>query len=117
MVISQGEIYWVELGTPRGSAPGYRHPMVIIQNDAFNRSRINTVLACALTSNLARAQSPGNVLLRRGEAGLPKPSVVNVTQMLTIDKTDLGPRIGTLSRARVREILDGIALLLQPIEP
>lgn len=115
-MIVQGDVYWVDLGTPAGSAPGYRHPLVVVQNDAFNRSRINTVVVCALTSNLARAAAPGNVLLRKGEANLPRRSVVNVSQLVTIDKLALSKKIGTLSKTRVREILDGVALVLVPTE-
>jgi len=110
----QGDVYWVDLGPPDRSGPGYRHPLVVVQNDAFNRSRISTVVACALTSNLARSAAPGNVLLRKGEPNLPRRSVVNVSQLVTVDKTALVEKIGTLSRARVREILDGIALVLVP---
>ncbi len=115
-MIVQGDVYWVDLGQPAGSAPGYRHPLVVVQNDAFNRSRINTVIVCALTSNLARAASPGNVVLRKGEANLPRRSVVNVSQLVTVDKAALTKRIGTLSKVRVREVLDGIALALVPTE-
>jgi mRNA interferase MazF len=115
-VIRQGDIYWVDLGPPTGSAPGYRHPCVVIQNDLFNRSRINTVVVCALTSNLKRAKAPGNVLLNVGEGNLPKRSVVNVSQILTVDKSQLGEQIGRLSAQRVRQILDGIRLVLEPRE-
>jgi mRNA-degrading endonuclease toxin of MazEF toxin-antitoxin module len=80
----QGDVYWIDLGAPSGSGPGYRHPHVVIQNNVFNRSRINTVVVCALTSNLRRAQAPGNVLLEVGEANLPKQSVVNVSQIFTV---------------------------------
>ncbi len=114
MVIEQGDVYWINLGEPSGSGPGYRHPHVVVQNDAFNRSRINTVVVCALTSRLDRARMPGNVLLDAMEADLPKQSVVNVSQIFTVDKADLGERIGALSAERVREIVAGIALLLEP---
>jgi mRNA interferase MazF len=114
MVIYQGDVYWVDLGESRGSAPGYRHPHVVIQNNLFNRSRINTVVVCVITSNLRRATAPGNVLLEKGEANLPKPSVVNVSQIFTVDKTDLVERIGSLSPQRVRQILDGLRLLTEP---
>lgn len=117
MVIAQGDVVWVDVGEPSGSDPGYRHPHVVVQNDVFNSSRINTVIVCALTSNLKRAMVPGNVLLRMGEAGLPRQSVVNVTQIFTVDKRDLGEKIGTLSQARVREILDGVHLALEPRTP
>jgi mRNA interferase MazF len=116
MVINQGDIFWIELDEPSGSEPGYLHPHVIIQNNLFNRSRINTVVACVLTSNLRRANSPGNVLLEAGEADLPEQSVVNVSQILTIDKSQLGEKIGTLSAERVRQILDGIRLVVEPRE-
>ena len=116
MVINQGDIFWIELDEPSGSEPGYVHPHVIIQNNLFNRSRINTVVVCVLTSNLRRANSPGNVLLEAGEADLPEQSVVNVSQILTIDKSQLGEKIGTLSAERVRQILDGIRLVVEPRE-
>jgi mRNA interferase MazF len=116
MVISQGDVYWVDLGEPVGSAPGFLHPHVVIQNDAFNRSDIRTVVVCALTSNLKRAAAPGNVLLDVGEANLPKQSVVNISQVFTVDKSQLGDKIGLLSTRRVRQILDGVQLLLDPIE-
>jgi mRNA interferase MazF len=116
MVISQGDVYWVDLGEPVGSAPGFLHPHVVIQNDAFNRSDIRTVVVCALTSNLKRAAAPGNVLLDVGEANLPKQSVVNISQVFTVDKSQLGEKIGLVSTRRVRQILDGVQLLLDPIE-
>ncbi len=114
MVISQGDVFWIELEEPSGSEPGYRHPHVVIQNNVFNQSRINTVVVCALTSNLRRAKAPGNVLLEKGEANLPKQSVVNVSQIFTVDKRDLDAKIGTLSRRRVRQILDSICLVIEP---
>ena len=113
-MIRQGDVYWVDLGEPRGSAPGYRHPHVVIQNDLFNRSRINTVVVCVITSNLKRAAAPGNVLLEKDEANLAKRSVVNVSQIFTVNKADLAERIGTLSPQRVRQILDGVRLLTEP---
>ena len=116
MVIKQGDVYWVNLGTPRGSAPGYRHPHVVVQNNLFNASRISTVVVCALTSKVRYANVPGNVLLNKGEAQLPKASVVNVSQVFTVDKSDLDEKIGTLSEKRVRDVLDGMALVLQPRE-
>jgi mRNA interferase MazF len=114
MVIEQGDVFWVDLGDPSGSGPGYRHPHVVIQNNLFNRSRINTVVVCVITSNLKRAQAPGNVLLKKGEANLPKPSVVNVSQIFTVDKSELVEKMGTLSPQRVRQILDGIRLITEP---
>jgi mRNA interferase MazF len=114
MVINQGDVFWIDIDEPSGSAPGYRHPHVVIQNNIFNRSRINTVVVCALTSNLRRAEAPGNVRLEPGEANLTKPSVVNVSQIFTVDKSDLIDKIGTLSDQRVQEIIAGINLLLTP---
>ena len=116
MVIEQGEIYWVDLGEPSGSEPGYRHPHIVIQNNLFNSSKINTVVMCALTSNLKRGLSPGNVLLKKGEANLPKKSVVNITQIYTVDKNDLYEKIGKVNSDRVTEILSGIHLLIEPRE-
>lgn len=114
MNIRQGEIFWVDLGEPRESEPGYRHPHVVIQNNVFNRSRINTVVVCALTSNLKRAAAPGNVLLKKGEGNLPKDSVVNISQLVTVNKSDLVEKIGSLSRQRLDQIIDGIRLLTEP---
>lgn len=116
-MIQQGDVYWIALGEPRGSEPGYHHPHVVIQNNVFNRSDIKTVVVCALTSNLKRAKAPGNVLLDPGEANLPKRSVVNVSQILAVDKAQLSEKIGSLSAQRVREILDGIKLVLEPRDP
>ncbi|MBI5558735.1 MAG: type II toxin-antitoxin system PemK/MazF family toxin [Deltaproteobacteria bacterium] len=116
MVIEQGEIYWVDLGQPAGSEPGYRHPHLVIQNNLFNASKINTVVVCALTSNLKRAQAPGNVLLNNGEANLPKKSVVNISQIYTVNKDDLVEKIGKVSEKRFNEILAGLRLLTEPRE-
>jgi len=117
MVINQGDIYWIELDEPEGSEPGYSHPHVIVQNNLFNHSRIRTVLVCPLTSNIKRANAPGNVLLEKGESNIPKQSVVNVSQVFTVDKTQLDGYIGTVSTKRLTEILKGITLLLEPREP
>ena len=116
-MINQGDIFWIDLGDPLGSEPAYRHSHVVVQNNVFNRSRINTVVVCALTSNLKRSAAPGNVLLQPGEANLPKQSVINISQVFTVDKAQLDEKIGTLSNRRVREILDGINLLLEPRDP
>ena len=113
-MIRQGDVYWVDLGSPRGSGPGFRHPHVVVQSDLFNRSRLSTTVVCVITPDLARAEAPGNLLLSKGEANLPKRSVVNVTQLFTVDKSQLVEKIGTLSARRVSEILDGIALVLEP---
>jgi mRNA interferase MazF len=116
-VIRQGEVYWIDLEPPSGSGPGYRHPHVVVQNNLFNASRIRTVVVCAITSNMQRGRSPGNVVLKKGEANLPKPSIVNVTQIFTIDKSDLAERIGALSDSRIREILAGMELVTAPRNP
>ena len=114
MIIRQGDVYWIDLGEPEGSEPGYRHPHVVVQNNVFNHSRINTVVVCALTSNLKRASVPGNVLLKKGEANLHKDSVVNISQIITVNKSDLDERIGTLSPVRMKQIIAGLKLLIEP---
>ena len=114
MVINQGDVYWVELDDSSGSEPGYTHPNVVIQNNLYNQSKIHTVIICGLTSNLKYSQLPGNVLLEQGEANLPKVSVVNVSQLLTVDKRQLGEYIGTLSPKRLYQILEGVTSFLEP---
>lgn len=116
MNIRQGDIFWVDLGSPRGSEPGYRHPHVVIQNNVFNQSKINTVVVCALTSNPKRAGVPGNVFLRKGEGNIKKDSVVNITQIITVNKSDLVERIGSISQPRIAEMIDGVRLLIEPRE-
>ncbi|MGH9719348.1 MAG: type II toxin-antitoxin system PemK/MazF family toxin [Bryobacteraceae bacterium] len=116
-MIRQGEVYWVDLGEPIGSGPGYRHPHVVVQNDVFNQSRINTVVVCALTSNLKRARAPGNVMLQAGEGNLPKQSAVNISQIFTVDKSRLRERIGRLPAGRLQAVLEGIALMMEPRKP
>ena len=113
-MILQGEVYWIDLGQPIGSEPAYIHPYVVIQNNVLNRSQIRTVIVCALTTNLRRAKAPGNVLLEVGEADLPEQSVVNVSQVFTVDKALLTGKIGSLSRQRVQQILAGLALITEP---
>lgn len=109
--IYQGEVYWLDFGPATGSAPAERHPCVVVQGDIFNRSRISTTVVCLITSNLSWARGPGNVALRKGDAGLPKDSVVNVTQVLTVDKTELAERLGRLSAGAVDTIRAGLHLL------
>lgn len=113
MVINQGDVYWIELEEPTGSEPGFSHPHVVLQNNVFNASRINTVVVCALTSNVKRAQVPGNVLLEKGEANLPKPGVVLVSQIFTVDKTQLGEMIGALTERRIKQIIEGVHLMTE----
>jgi mRNA interferase MazF len=114
MVINQGDVFWFDLGEPSGSESGYRRPYVVVQNNIFNYSRINTVVVCAITSNLSRAAAPGKVLLEQGEANLPKRSVVNISQLFTVNKTDLREKIGSLSTKRMNQVLAGLQLLLEP---
>lgn len=116
MVINQGDVYWVDLGEPEGSEPGYDRPFVVIQNNVFNVSKLNTVIICAITSSLKREGAPGNVTLNDGEANLPKLSIVLVSQVYTVDKSQLGEYIGTLPRKRIRQILDGLELVIEPRE-
>jgi mRNA interferase MazF len=113
-VIRQGEVYWIDFGDPDESGPGYLRPAVVVQNNVFNVSSIRTVVVCALTSNLRRAGAPGNVLLAPGEANLTEQSVINVSQVFTVSKRDLTGKIGSLGRERMREVLSGITLLLEP---
>ncbi len=116
MVINQGDIFWIELDESTGSGLAYRRPHVVVQNNIFNASKINTVLVCALTSNIKLAKMPGNVSLTDGEANLPKASVVNISQLVTVNRHDLQEKIGSLSRRRVLQIIDGIKLLLEPMD-
>ncbi len=108
-MIQRGDIYWVE---PSADSPSeVRHPHVVVQDDVLNASRVDTVVACALTSNLQKAKDPGNVLLEPGEANLARQSVVVVSQVSTVPKARLGERIGTLSGERVEQILAGLKFL------
>lgn len=115
MTIKQGDIYWVNLIAPRESEPGFRHPCVVIQNDVFNASRINSAVVCVLTTNLKRAQAPGNVTLKKGEANLEKNSVVNISQIVTVNKSDFGKKIGSLTSEKTKEVINGIKLLIDPL--
>ncbi len=116
MVTRQGDVCWCDFGPAHGSGPSRRRPCVVIQNNVFNRSRINTTVVCLLTSNLMREGAPGNVALSKGEAGLPKKCIANVSQLMTVDKTDLSEKIGTLRARRLREILAGVQGLLEPAD-
>jgi len=111
MTINQGDVYWVPLEEPNGSEPGITHPHVVIQDDVINQSRIHTVVVCALTTNMKRANMPGNVLLEAGEANLPKQSIVAVSQVSTVDKAQLGEYIGSLTKERIDQILAGMRFL------
>lgn len=111
-MIRQGDIYWLHFGAARDSAPAGRRPVLVVQHDRFNRSAISTTVVVAVTSNLRLAAMPGNVRLRRGEAGLAQASVVNISQIRTIDRTRLVERVGSLAAARLQDVLKGLALLL-----
>ena len=107
-LIHRGDLHWIASDESRGSIPGHEHPHVVVQDDVFNHSRIDSVVVCALTSNLKRATEPGNVLLDVGEGNLPKHSVVVVSQVSSVPKARLGARIGSLSEERVEQILAGL---------
>lgn len=113
-MIRQGDVFWLDLGRPLGAEPGFLRPYVVIQNDLFNSGAIQTAVLCLITTNLRRAKSPGNVLLDEGEANLPGQSVVNVTQLATVNKDRLAHPIGHLSRSRIELILGGIAKVVEP---
>ncbi|RMH38347.1 MAG: type II toxin-antitoxin system PemK/MazF family toxin [Deltaproteobacteria bacterium] len=114
MVIRQGDVVWITLPAPRGSEPGRQRPAVVLQHDRFNQTAINTAVVAIVTSNMRLAAVPGNVRLRRGEAGLPKASVVNVTQIATVDRDDIVGRLGTLTRRRLSQVWDGVRLVIEP---
>ena len=112
VVIAQGEVWWAGLGDPAGSEPGYRRPVVVVQGDAFNASSLRTVVCVVLTSNTRWAEAPGNVLLIARATGLPKASVANVSQLVTLDRTALTLRAGRLSASNLELVLTGIDVVL-----
>ena len=109
---TQGEVWWADMGEPAGSEPGFRRPVVVVQGDAFNRSSLRTVVCVALTSNLRWADAPGNVRLPARATGLPRDSVANVSQVVTLDRDTLTERVGRLSAANLELILAGIDVVL-----
>ena len=111
-MIHRGDVWWADLGEPQGSASGFRRPVVIVQNNAFNRSRIGTVVALAVTSNLRLLDAPGNVLLSARTSGLSKDSVANVSQIVTLDRDTLAQRAGQLDTATMAAIGRGLRLVL-----
>jgi len=113
VVISQGQVWWADFGPPIGSGPGYRRPVVIVQSDAFNQSRIATVVCVPLTRNLRLADAPGNVFLPAETTGLDDNSVANVSQISSIDRGLLSGLVGMLSMREIQRILDGIAIVLR----
>jgi mRNA interferase MazF len=112
VTVSQGEVWWADLGEPRGSKPGFRRPVLVIQGDALNRSRIATAVCVALTSNVKWASAPGNVLLSESATGLAKESVANVSQIVTLDKSELTVRAGKLPKAKLDLVLSGVDVVL-----
>ena len=112
MVISQGEIWWADLPAPVGSGPGFRRPVVVVQGDALNRSRLATAVCVPLTSNLRWADAPGSVLLASGTTGLPQDSVANVSQVIALDRNLLDERASKLSRAKLELLLSGLDVIL-----
>lgn len=111
-MIAQGEVWWAELGDPAGSEPGSPRSVIVVQGDAFNASALRTVVCVAMTSNLRWAEAPGNVLLSARATGLPKPSVANVSQIVTLDRDDLSERAGRLSASSLELVLAGIDIVL-----
>ena len=111
-MISQGDVWWAELPATSGSAPGFRRPVIVIQGDAFNQSSIRSVVCVAVTSNVKWADSPGNVGLPARATGLSKQSVANVSQIVTLDRSDLSERVGKLSRSRIDLVLAGLDVVL-----
>lgn len=112
MTAARGSLWWADLGVPRGSAPGYRRPVLVVSSDRFNRSRIRTVIVAAVTTSSRAAAAPGNVPLTAGTAGLDRDCTVNVSQLLTLDREDLGEPLGVLDARTIRRVDDGLRLVL-----
>lgn len=112
MTVRRGEIWWASFPEPRGSEPGFRRPVVVVQSNRFNRSHIQTVLVAAMSSNLRLADAPGNVRVTAAQSGLPKPSVVNVSQVLTLNREYLSERVGTLPNSVMNRVAEGLRLVL-----
>ena len=112
MVVERGQVWWADLGEPAGSEPGFRRPVLIVQSDAFNRSRLRTVLAVVLTSNVRLIDAPGNVLVPAKVAGLPKDSVANVSQVITVDRDFLTEPAGRLHGQLLKDVENGLRLVL-----
>lgn len=112
MELARGDIWWADLPEPRGSEPGYRRPLLLVQSDAFNRSRLRTTIAVVLTSNVRLVDAPGNVLVPARASGLPRDSVANVSQIITVDRSALTERVGRLPSSMVEQVADGLGLTL-----
>ena len=112
MNVRRGEIWWASLPSPSGSGPGYRRPVLVVQSNPFNASRISTVVVAAITSNIALADAPGNVRMARSDSGLTKASVVNVSQIVTLDRTVLTERVRAVAATTLNKVDDGLRLVL-----
>ena len=110
--MKRGEVWWASLPTPTGSGPGFRRPVLVVQSNPFNESRISTVVVAVVTSNLGLADAPGNVRLSKSEAGLQKPSVVNVSQLITLDRSLLTSKVRALSPSTMHQVDEGLRLVL-----
>ena len=110
--MTRGEIWWADLGLPFGSEPGFRRPVLVVQDDAFNTSRIQTTVVVSITSNTALAEAPGNILLAEAESGLSKRGVINVSQIVTLDKRRLVARVGSLPKRLMDDVDVGLGLVL-----
>ena len=111
-LINQGDIWWADLPSPRGSEPGFRRPVIIVQQSPINYSEISTIICVPLTSNIRLANAPGNVFMPADQTGLPKDSVANVSQILTLDKQFLADYVRNVSKAILTQVLDGIVFML-----
>ncbi len=112
MVIERGEIWWADLPEPKGSMPGYRHPILIVQSDQFNQSNLETVIGIVVTSNMCLSHMPGNIIITPKQSGLGQDCVVNITQVVTANKSDLLEFVGTLPAAKIEQIEKGLRLVL-----
>jgi len=112
LVVERGTVWWADLADPRGSEPGYRRPLLVIQADSFNRSRIRTIIAVVLTSNLRLVDAPGNVLIPARASGLRKDSIANVSQIVTLDRAYLVELVGTMDSKTLRQVESGLRLVL-----
>lgn len=111
-MVSRGQVWWTDFGDPVGSEPGYRRPALVVSSDRFNKSRIATVIVVAITSNLRLGRAPGNVELTAGDANLPKDCIVNVSQLMVVDRSRLDEPIGSLPQSLRRAVDDGLRLVL-----
>jgi mRNA interferase MazF len=110
--MTRGEIWWADLGVPFGSEPGFKRPVLVIQDDAYNKSNLNTVIVIAITSNLLLGDAPGNVLFTKKESGLAKDSIINVSQIVTLDKARLVQKAGKLKNNLMKEVEKGISMVI-----